>query len=326
MKVISILSFALFSSLALFGQDDMAKIQSARTALDASRNCAEANKQLNLVSPEYRQTAEYLLCMARTQDCMNNKEQALYYYGKVIALQPANDSVKRRAAELKDAKAKTERSENEINNAAESYQAGTKGNTRKRKPRKNLMDNYGSYALGYGMGIGGDKSPYKSAGGFSLDYGFLIAKERAVLEWSFGVKLLVNPNDTWFSSTIQLPYGTPVDATGDMGWSYVWTAGFYPILVNKKHHSLAAGLFVGGDLYSAGLTSGYASTEIKNSLSLCFGPKVNLYLGEHFMVFSNLLLHSSNKARVTSTLGDFTIPTSYNSFNIGIAIKADTWW
>ncbi len=63
-----------------FAQTDAASLDHARGALDLTHNCDEALHAISLVSIDGRSTPEYLLCMARAQDCKTNIEQAIYYY------------------------------------------------------------------------------------------------------------------------------------------------------------------------------------------------------------------------------------------------------
>jgi hypothetical protein len=324
-KIIALLTFSLIAGNVASAQQDAENLVKARNAVDVSHKCDEATRYLNLVSPAYRQTPEYILCMGKTQDCMQNNEQALYYYNKYLTLNPANDTVKRRVAELTDQKNHAGRtSNNGEQKAKEIYQTTSKN--RKRR-RKNLDDNYYSSGIGLGTALGGDKSPYKNSLDLQVSNGFMMIHDQAVLDINSSTSILLSPNEPWFAKAAQAPAGSISNFDAGGGFSEVITVGFSPVLINKKDVALTAGVMGGVDFYlleNAGFD--YYNTVISNKVTLCYGIKSNLYLGSHVMFFLDFLLNAANTADVSNGLSSYTVPTSFNMMNIGVAVKIDSWW
>jgi len=326
-RTIALLTVALLATQIAFAQQDAENIDHARNALDALHKCDEAMRYLNLVSPDNRQSPDYILCMGRTQDCMQNNEQALYYYNKYLALKPANDSVKKRVAELTDQKNKVTHSSAEEHKAKEIYQVASKN---RKKRYKNLDDNYYSSGIGYGAGLGGDKCPFKGAMNILVSDGIMVLHNKAVLDINSMTNLLLSPNNTWFFNALQLPAGSVANIDVGTGFAEVFTIGFCPVLINNKDVALTVGGMAGIDFYLFPNTSfdSYTNTSISNKVTFCYGIKSNLYLGDHFMAYINLLLNTANSADVSSgsITGGGTVPANYNMLNIGIALKFDSWW
>lgn len=299
-------------------QDDVQNLEKAHEALDLSHNCAEASKYLNLVSPAARQGAPYLLNMAKSQDCMNNTAQAIYYYNKYLTQQPGNDSVMRRVAELTDQKNKGEKN-NERN-----INTNKPASKKHKKKGKNLVDNYYYSGLGYGMGLGAN-APLRSGVSFVAGDGFVIMQNRAVLEINVTASLMESPNREWdASTTLLLPPGASAIAV-DAGSAESFSIGFSPVLVNNRNIAVAAGVFGGINLYS--FWGNIASDiDIPTNISACYGINANLYLGDHVMFFGRLLLTAANSLKIDTYGGEYTVPASYSAANLGICVKLDSWW
>jgi hypothetical protein len=301
---------------------DVVNLDKARVALDVAHNCDEATRLLNLVSPDYRQTADYLLCMAKTQDCKKNNEQALYYYKKYLLLTPASDTVIKRVAELTDQKKKGEHAGSEVEMAKASYQAVAK--TGKRH-HHNLTDNYYSSGLGYGIGLGGDNAPYKSAFMLNVSDGIMLIHNKAVLDFSSSTGILLSPNKEWFAMALASPAVSAADISG--GYSEVLTVGLSPVIINQKNIALTIGALAGVDFYFTGAGSSYATASIASKITFCYGVKSTLYLGENVMIYMQLQLNAANTADISSDyIQSYTVPANYNILNMGISYKFDAWW
>ena len=102
LKTITLLAFVALSATTLSAQTDSASIQFARNSLDVAHNCENALHFLSTVTETGKKDPQYNLLMGRTHDCKMNRAQAAYYYNKYLETNPGDDSIKRRAAELKD--------------------------------------------------------------------------------------------------------------------------------------------------------------------------------------------------------------------------------
>lgn len=307
----------LFAGFA-YGQKDAENMANARNAVDVFHKCDEAMRYLNLVSTNNRQTPEYLLCMGKTQDCMKNNDQALYYYNKYLAQKPADDSVKKRAAELTDQKNKTNKMSGEERKANNLYKTATK---HRKMRHMNLSDDYYSAGIGYGMGIGGDKAPFKSQISLNYSSGFPIINNHAVIDYSFASTFMTGPNRTWFVNA------APTAAyNGDpgTGFSPAITLGFSPILINNKDIALTAGAMGGVCFYmfpGPAYNYSYMDVSISSKVLVCYGIKSDLFIGQIFMMFMNLQLATSNTAHVSTSLLDYNVPTNYGMLTIGAAVR-----
>ncbi|PQJ11789.1 hypothetical protein CJD36_008315 [Flavipsychrobacter stenotrophus] len=111
----------MMAASTLYAQTDKEELEHARNAINVTKSCDDAMRFLSNVSAEGKTTAAYFMCMANAQDCKANNEQALYYYNKYLELQPKNDSIRKRVAELSDSKTQQARAANEERVAKEVY-------------------------------------------------------------------------------------------------------------------------------------------------------------------------------------------------------------
>ncbi len=247
----------------------------------------------------------------------------LKVYNKYLEAKPGTDSVKKRVAELSDKKNEKAKVANEVAVVKDVYRSNSHSTRLKKKQHLNLMDNYYSSGIGYGIGFGGDKCPYKGAVSFNATDGFVIAKGKAVVDLAFNSAFLVSANKTWFYNAYQAPPGANLDVSG-IGYSESVTLGLFPVAVNNKNLSLAVGPMAGVNFYI--ISGNYSYGSIDSKITLCYGVKTNLYLGENVMFFMQLMLNAANTATLSDTYSGYSVPTNYNMLNIGIAYKFDTWW
>ena len=318
-----LVAVSLLFAGAAYGQQDMENMASARNALDVSHKCDEAMRFLNLVSTDNRQTPDYLLCMGKTQDCMKNNEQALYYYNKYLALKPDDDNVKKRAAELTDQKNKANKMSGEERKASNIYKTATKN----RKMRHlNLDDDYYCTGIGYGKGIGGAKSPFKSQISLNYSNGFTLMHNHAVIDYSFASTFLTGANSTWFANAAPTAVYNGDPGTG---FSEVLTLGFNPVLINNRDIALTAGAMAGVDFYmfpGPAYQSSYMDVSVKSKVLFCYGVKSDLFIGQHFMMYMNLLLAGANTAHVSTSLLEYNVPANYGMLTIGAAVRFDSFF
>lgn len=324
-KVVATVAMVVTAQMAAHAQTDAANLDLARKALDVEHKCDDALKYLNLVSPDSRLSADYILNMAKVQDCKQNSEQALYYYNKYLKLNAGNDSVTRRVAELTDQKNKKNRTlpaatgGSGADEAKAVYQTASKN---KKRRRLCLTDNYSGSGMGYAMGLGGDKSPYKSALDFSGFYGFMAFHNKGLIDVNTSLGFLLSPNKTWFGNALQVP----ADNVGSVGGGFYvgLNLGLQAILLNEKSLALSAGPIIGFNLTSFPQLN--STGDIATNFHAIYGLRSNLYLGENAMFYLQLRFAGSSTASVSGYMGNYEVPTNYNSIGLGIAYKFDSWW
>lgn len=320
-RIFTVLSLCI--TLTASAQQGADNIAQATKALDEGHKCDEAMRLLNGVPTESRQNADYLLCMAKTQDCMQNSEQALYYYNKYLALKPNDDAAKRRTAELTDAKNRQAKASGEAQNAKVMYQTASKN--RKRR-RRDLDDNYYAFGFMYGAGMS-EKSPFKNEYGLHITDGFVIIDNHALLELNISTSFLGATNQKWFNDAVKPITLLPNNNIGkQIGFAEALTIGFAPIIVNNRDIALTAGVIGGIHYYMLPLITSYADISMGNTFTLCYGIKSNLYLGQNFMIFASYLFNSAKTADISSSYVNYTVPANYNLLNIGMALKVDAFW
>lgn len=321
-KKLILIAMVLLGANLGFAQSDVDNLAKARAALVKDKNCDDANRYLTQVSPDYRLTTDYMLSMAMVQDCKKNNEQALYYYRKVLEQQPANDSVKKRVAELSDMQS---HKNGGVTTSYVSAKTGNKSSHHKKKKKLNLYDNYCTIGMGYGVELGGADAPYGGEIDVNASSGFLIAHEKMVLGLEEDLAFLTNPNNTWFDNALQS--GPSSSGTAGGGFAERLSMGLYPILVNKTKLSLTAGVFGGFNfMLFPQMTNTYSANSVGDQASFCYGIKSCLFLGQNVMLYAKLLLNTKNTADVQTSFGDYTVPANYNSVSIGINYKFEPFW
>jgi hypothetical protein len=327
-----LISIALITGLCmtgsnLYAQTDDDNIQQARATLDAQHNCDGALRYLSLVSADGHTKAAYNLQMGRANDCKTNIAQAIYYYNKFLEFQPANDSVKRRVAELSDDKAQQARVANEERIARGMNEEHTPHSSHTKKSKKKhycLEDNYYSFGIGYGMALGGDNAPYKSAFEVNGDYGFALAKNKLLLECSFNADFLTNPSIDWFARACELS-SSQVSGLAS-GFDYNIHFALMPVVVNKKNIALAVGPLAGIGFISISDMGDY-SFETGNAACLYYGARANLFLGQYAIIYLQYGQMGANTATVDLPIGiSNTITQNQSMLTLGVRLRFGGYW
>lgn len=95
----TILIIHLFIFELLLAQNDMSKIVEAQTALQQNK-CKYAEQALNECSSDAKETQVWIYYTAKTQDCLENYESAIFWYNKYLKFVPNNAEIIKRVAEL----------------------------------------------------------------------------------------------------------------------------------------------------------------------------------------------------------------------------------
>jgi hypothetical protein len=233
--------------------------------------------------------------------------------------------VKRRVAELTDQKNRTASANNEPLQAKKTYQKATKN--RKRR-QKNLVDDYYLWGIGYGTGLSGDRSPFLGHVVIPANLGIMVFHDQATFDFTATTGIMSKVNQTWAEHALQVPAGTLNTSNSNWGFSEVVSLGLCPVLVNKRNIALTAGVFGGFNFFLIpSLDFGVNNASVSGKLMGCYGIKSHLFLGENFAAFMNLAFSASRTADVAPYYGDpYKVATNFNTFNIGIAVRTDTWW
>jgi hypothetical protein len=308
-------------SVNVKAQVDDDNIQKAKNALGISHSCDDALHFLAMVSADGRQKPDYYLEMGQANDCKTNTAQAIYYYNKYLEYQPANDSIKKRVAELTDKKTQDAKVADESRIAKNLYQGATKN---KKKNRLNLSENYYSIGIGYGLATGGTDAPYKSSFELNSDYGFPVAKNKLLLEWSFNLDFLTNPSTDWFARAFQIP-SSEVSGIGS-SINYNISVGVMPVLLNKKDISLAAGPLLGIGISLLPDMGDYTFSS-NNIFSFYYGLRGDLILGEYTIVYLQYAHSGTNTVTAELPIGvTNSITNNQGMLTFGVRLKLNRWW
>ena len=317
-------------SLTARAQTDNENIMHAKSALDTSKKCDDALRALDKMSADGKNSADYFLCAGRAHDCKSHNAQAIYYYNKYLELQPANDSVKKRVAELTDQK--TEQTvvaskEATINNI---YQYSSK--KKKRKKHKNISSNYSLISATYGMGLGGADAPYKKGIDFEFSGNYPIVHDRVTLGYSLNTGFLFSPNTNWFSNV----FAVPVSSVSGVNTGYSESLSFIPmaVLVNTRKISLSAGPEIGiGLFYTPEPENSFGGAVTFNDdadFGISYGLRSNLLIGSALGFFIEYTTFSVKS--VSTEYGGVTqsIPVNHDMLKISISYRFDNrywgWW
>ena len=318
---ILLLMTAICVSLTSNAQTDDEEIAHAKGALSVTGSCDDALRFLDKVSAQGKTTPDYLLCSARANDCKSNNGQAIYYYNKYLVLQPANDSVKKRVAELSDLQAQQARVANEEGLAKASFEHGK---YKQKKKRMVINDSYMMTGLSYDFSFGGDNAPYKNAVTLNGSGNYPIRHNSFTLGYSLSSSFLISQNANWYSKVFQIP----VEEVPGPGMGFAETIMFLPmaVLVNKHNIALTAGPEIGfGLIIMSALSDSYGgvSTNSTQSFGLSYGLRSDLLLGRGFAFFIEYA-GSGIRSVTTEAAGvSQSIPVNHDMFRIGICGRID---
>jgi hypothetical protein len=323
--------------LSASAQTDAENILSAKNATDVTHNCYDAMRFLDKVSAEGKKKEDYLLTEAKAHDCKTNKETAIYYYKKYLELQPANDSVKKRVAELSDQvaqQAKVAKQEVIIN---ETYQYEKKHSSRRRKydhskKHLNIYDNYMTIGISGDVALGGANAPYKH--GITADYtgGYPIIHKHVILGYSLTSGAQFGPNLPWFGNVFSMP----ASQVQGVGMGLVEGLSFIPmsVIVNNRRLSLSVGPKIGFNFYYTPEPSvsigGAASFNDGSDVGLAYGLRANLFIGD-FGLFGEYSTFSIKSATAELNGVTYSTPVNRSVLRFGVAYRFDSnhrfgWW
>jgi hypothetical protein len=199
------------------------------------------------------------------------------------------------------------------------------------KKHKTLNDNYWSFTLGYDAFSGGNAAPFKSGIAFRGSDGYLIIKNHALIDVSVTTNLLYHQNNQWIANAFSLLPGQSIGNT--TGFAGELQVGLMPVLINKKHVALAAGLVVGG--YVGTLpdapqttTDSYSGENIV--LTATYGVKALLTLGGNFLTYAEYVKmgHPSIGTSYFDANGleNGSVAANCDYFRVGIGYRLSEWW
>ncbi len=307
----------------LFAQTDKEELEHARNAINVVKSCDDALRFLSNVSAEGKTTAAYFICMANAQDCKSNNEQALYYYNKYLELQPKNDSVRKRVAELADSKTQNARAANEERVAREVY-ANT-AHTKKSKKKHNILSTYLGLGLTYSMPTNSADNPYKTGTGLSVGMGFPIADKKVVLDFAINSDFIYGKNVSWYTKTYN---ATAKDVDGaSLGLSVDMEVSPMATIMNHRRLAWTAGPMIGlkyvntSDpyIYSGGVEN--AAISGANVFGICYGAKTSLIVNDNGLFFVEYTAMPVSKFTTTNNPSGNNV--NHNMLRLGMALRLD---
>lgn len=313
----------LMAASTLYAQTDKEELEHARNAINVTKSCDDAMRFLSNVSAEGKTTAAYFMCMANAQDCKANNEQALYYYNKYLELQPKNDSIRKRVAELSDSKTQQARAANEERVAKEVY-ANT-AHTKKSKKNRNILNSYLCLGLTYSTPTSGADNPYKTGTGLNVGMGFPLADKKMVLDFAINTDFIFGQNTAWYTKTYNAS-ASEVDGAS-LGLSVDMEVSPMATIMNHKRLAWTAGPMIGIKYVSTSdpyiYTGGVENAAIKgtNVFGICYGAKTTVILNDNGLFFAEYTAMPASKFTTTNNPSGNNV--NHNMLRIGVALRID---
>ncbi len=321
----TILSVSAKGQLALDNQN----IAQANNALGANHNCDNALMYLRMVSDSGKLKADYLLAIGKANDCKENGPQAIYYFTKYLELNPGDDTIKKRVAELKDQNNQKKEVTTEEKQANAIYKNAQKG--------KNSHGRGGIYEKDFVWGFSGDQftggtnSPYKEEISLYNNYMFPMAKNRMLFECSVHIGVMAGGQKEWFARVFDCPIGNVKKVPGAMEGGF--EISFSGVIINKHDFAWTAGPITGISLYTMpsidvdSISNTYSSPVM---ISPIIGLSSEILLGKH--VFMSLQYNYFLKSSFSNELNHETTvtPVNGNSLRFSIGLRGfgfpyDSW-
>ncbi len=324
MKVLNtlLLSVALLAAGTTQAQTDKDELEHAWNAIHVVKSCDDALHFLSNVSADGKTTAPYFMNMANAHDCKSNYEQALYYYNKYLELQPKNDSVRKRVAELSDGKLQAQKAANEERVAREVY--GNAAQTKKVRKKHDLLTHYFCIGGTYSLPAGGNDRPYNTGAGINFGLGYPIADKRLVLDFASNTDFVFGQNMSWWMRAYNR--GASLVSAAGFGVTQDIEACVMATILNHKKVAWIAGPMV-GTKYVYTPDPIYNSSDDNISLKggsvfgLCYGAKTSVLLKDHGLFFVEYSGMPVNK--FTTSNNRTGVNANHSMLRIGVTLRAD---
>ncbi len=312
--------FAPTMVLAQQGLDEE-NISKANQTLTKNHNCKEAIMYLNFVSDSGKTTPAYLLGMAKAYDCFSDNAKSLDYYNRYLAINPNDESARKRANELKDGKTEVAKVGKQEMQAKTVYKAVKSGKNEKNK--RVFAKKYFAFGLTMDNFTGGDKSAFKQSYNFFNNEGYSFSKQHMLFEFISQIGYITNANNNWFGSVFNVPASaitnTPssiscsielslasiVYNTPKMGISVGPTLGFYAFFLPSLDFNIPM--------------SNIYSSQVYFSPSL--GIKTTMLLNKHLYFALEYVILKSSDYQNTEDFAGTSTPTNMNAIRLTAGLR-----
>lgn len=296
---------------------DTKHITDAQTALDAANNCESAINQLRLVSDSGKTTYIYLLTLARANDCRANRELALLYYKKYSAVQPGNDSVQQRIAELtaeKPYKQTVSEQEKKANAIYKSVKHGDYHNA--------ISERDFAWGISFDVLTGGKETPYKQA--FTL-YNIQMlpfAHNHVQFELHSRIGYMTGGQKDWFAQVLNT---TPDNITKVPGTVHASIdVAFNAVVLNKQKLAITVGPMSGLAFYLMPDASvNNASNDYTHPImfSPTFGLRSSVYIRRHLVLGASYTVFTRYSYSNETQTGTTITPLNGNYLSLSVGIR-----
>ena len=309
-------------SIALAQQSlDEENINKANATLTKNHNCKEAIMYLNFVSDSGKTTAPYILGMAKAYDCYSDKNKSIDYYNHYLAINPNDETAKKRLAEIKAGKSEVTEVSKEAVQAKEIYNYVKTGKNEENK--KMFSKKYFVCGLSIDNFIGGDRAAFRHSYNFFNSEGIAFAKQHLVFEFNGQIGYITNSNNKWFGAIFNVPASAIEKSPSTI--SVDIELGISAIVYNEPKMGISLGPTIG--FYTFFMPGLYFNIPMSNiySSQLYFSPgvglKANMLLNKHFYFsLEYLMLKTTDYENTESNLNTIT-PTNMSSIRLAVGVR-----
>lgn len=287
MWVIS-LFFTLFT-MAAGAQTADQLYQTADAALANTQNCDSALRTLQRMGASEKETGRYYEMMGRIYECKNNTEYAKVYYQYAQKKEPDNKQIEDKLLKLSGTLQNNSTQNDEIHRQQEKIDTRTASFTK--HPNNCIYDFYHGMALGAGRMLGGKKAMAIQSLHFSVMLGWPVIGDKFTIEVTPTIGVLWGRNPRWYTTPAYLANPIP---TGDgTGFQMTLEPFFNYLLINSRHHALACGMCMGGQIIANGAFVQRPSGEVSDNAQSYFivGPGIT-YFGWSRLYLSASVMHT----------------------------------
>ena len=194
-----------------------------------------------------------------------------------------------------------------------------------------LKDIFVSVGGGFLLPTGGSSAPYKKGITLNANYTVALMDKYLTLEFNNNADFMYAPDLNWFSKAYALPKSSTHNI--GIGFNDEFTLGLQAVVVGSRKLTLTAGTLAGATLTN--LPSKYVGEGLRFifcPISLCYGLKTSLYIGDRFYCFGQYANTLTRKVVVAMSAPASDIPqqrqmpVDFGSVRIGVGYVIKPWW
>lgn len=298
----------LLVSVVCHGQtatkNDELLFNKARVALQ-KKNCDAALNALKSVSLDGKETITYFRLMGEMQECKGNKEEAVHFYRRYLAV-TANDTIQAKVNGLETSIEKN----------------GGFGNSR-RSDYKSEKKKFKQFCVSAGVVTGGDDAAYKEMAEVEFVRGLPLFNKHALLQFNFNMGLFSGANKVWFAKALT----TTPEQIHSMGAAIApgLSIAVMPVVYRNKTMAVTAGLSAGAKmLWSMSNSYSHQGNNNEDNLGLptfTLGARAQWYYKHKFTAFAAYDRFTRRYVEAYDIFEDhYSLPVKMGIISIGVGI------